>query len=71
MFEREKHHFTVIELVKSIQKELVLWCSREVKDVVVFYWKMCNLGSVGFQTYLCFRIDSVDVRKIWAVFGKE
>ena len=57
--------------VWNCRKELDLWCSCKMRVVVVFHWKICKLGRDGFQTHLCFRIDSVDIRKIRVAFVKE
>ena len=36
----------------NCREELILWCSREMDVVVMFYRIMCNLGRVRSQTYL-------------------
>ena len=44
------------------RKELILLCSRKMEIIVVFYWEVCNPGRIRFQTYLCYRIDSVNIQ---------
>ena len=34
--------------VWNCREQLVLWCSRKMDDIVMFYGKMCNLGRSKF-----------------------
>ena len=53
------------------REEVVLWCSCKLKVIIIFNWEVCNFRRFGFLAYLSFKVDSVNVREVWVVFGQE